>query len=79
MQNQLIIYSKKLAYTLRQMGFKIIGVGVNEKFPQFDTYIFENTQELNEILYKLTNKGEIKNGKICELENCGACWSSSKK
>ena len=45
------------------MGFKIIGVGVNEKFPQFDTYIFENTQELNEILYKLTNKGEIKNGK----------------
>ena len=77
MQKQVVIYSKKLAYTLRQMGFKIIDVGVNEKFPQFDTYIFENTRELNEMIYKLNNKGENKNGKICKLEDCGTCSKSS--
>ncbi len=66
--NQVVIYSKNLAYTLRQKGFKIIDVGINEKYPQFDTYIFENTEELNQIIYELTKKGEDKNGKICKLE-----------
>lgn len=77
MQKQIVVYSKNLAYTLRQMGFKIIDVGINEKFPQFDTYIFENTRELNEIIYKLTNKGDNKHAKICKLENSGTCSKSS--
>ena len=55
------------------MGFKIIDVGINEKYPQFDTYIFENTEEINEIIHKLTNKGDYKNGKIRKLEKRGAC------
>ena len=59
------------------MGFKIIDVGINEKFPQFDTYIFENTRELNEIIYKLTNKGDNKHAQICKLENSGTCSKSS--
>lgn len=74
---QVVIYSKNLAYTLRQMGFKIIDVGINEKYPQFDTYIFENTEEINEIIHKLTNKGDYKNGKIRKLEKRGACGQSS--
>ena len=53
------------------MGFKIIDVGINEKYPQFDTYIFENTEELNKTIYELTKKGEDKNGKICK--NCEIC------
>lgn len=74
---QVVIYSKKLAYTLRQKGFKIIDVGINEKYPQFDTYIFENTEEINEIIHKLTNKGDYKNAKIPQLEKRGACGQSS--
>ena len=74
--NQVVIYSKNLAYTLRQMGFKIIDVGINEKYPQFDTYIFENTEELTQTIYKLTNKGDYKNGKICKLENSRTCRQS---
>lgn len=40
-----IIYTKKLAFKLREKGCKLIRTGINENFPQFDTYIFEDSQE----------------------------------
>ena len=46
MTNEQTIYSKRLAFELRKLGFKILRTGVNEKFPQFNTYIFENSAEL---------------------------------
>ena len=77
---QVVIYSKNLAYTLRQMGFKIIDVGINEKYPQFDTYIFENTEELNQAVSKLTKEKEKNpNGKIRKLENSRTCGESSSE
>ncbi len=35
------IYTKQVAYYLRQQGFKIIRVEPNENKPEFDAYIFE--------------------------------------
>ena len=45
-----VIYSKNLAYQLRLMGFKLIKKGVNPHFPQFDTYIFEDSPALNQAI-----------------------------
>lgn len=44
--NEYTIYSKWLAYELRKQGFKLIRTGINKNFPQYNTYIFENTIEL---------------------------------
>ena len=39
------IYTKKMACKLREKGFKILRTGVNPNFPQYDTYIFEDSAE----------------------------------
>lgn len=47
------IYSKKRAYQLRLAGFRIVGTRPNDKFPQFDIYLFEDTAEIREAFAKL--------------------------
>lgn len=49
-----VIYTKWIALELRKQGFKIIRTGINENFPQYDTYIFEDTEELREAFERLT-------------------------
>lgn len=49
-KNIKIIYSKRIALELRKRGFRIIKTVPNKYKPQFDSYIFENTQELQEVL-----------------------------
>lgn len=56
MTKEYIIYTKKIAYQLRKRGFKIIRTGINENHPQFDTYIFEDTEELRTALQKITKR-----------------------
>ena len=46
MNKECTIYRKRLALELRLKGFKILRTGVNPNFPQFDTYIFEDSPEL---------------------------------
>ena len=53
-----IIYSKWLAYELRERGFGIVRVGVNKNFPQYNTYIFQDSIELKEAIEALTNKNK---------------------
>ena len=43
-------YSSKLAGYLRQNGFEIIGKEVNLKKPQFDVFLFEDTEELRRLM-----------------------------
>ena len=50
------IYSKWLAYELRKQGFRIIRTEVNKNFPQFDTYVFADSEQLQNTITKLTNK-----------------------
>ena len=56
MPKEFTIYSRRLAYALRQQGFRIIRTEVNEKKPQFDTYIFENSLDLQIAITTLTKK-----------------------
>lgn len=41
-----IIYSRKMAVYLRNRGCKIVRVEANPYKPEFDMWIFEDTQEL---------------------------------
>lgn len=50
MSNERIIYSKKLALALRQQGFELLRTGINENFPQYDTYIFKNDDKLQDAI-----------------------------
>lgn len=48
------IYTRWLAVALRQLGFKIIGTTINETHPQFDVWLFEDTNALHEAILRLT-------------------------
>ena len=50
------IYTKRIAYELRKKGFKFLGTDINENFPQFLVYLFENTPELHKALVEITGK-----------------------
>ena len=52
-----VIYAKWLAYELRKQGFKLIRNYINENFPQYNTYVFEFTPELDKAIATLTGKG----------------------
>lgn len=40
------IYSRKMAIYLRKQGFKIVNTGINPYKPEFETWFFEDTDEL---------------------------------
>lgn len=50
------IYTKRIAYLLRKQGFKFIETGINPHFPQFNTYIFEDSAELRKAFAQIVNK-----------------------
>ena len=54
MTKEYTIYTKWLALALRKQGFRIIRTGINENFPQYDTYIFENSDDLQFAISQLT-------------------------
>lgn len=56
MQNFYTIYTKDLAYRLRERGFQIVKTGINKNYPQFDTYIFKNSQALQNAIHEITSK-----------------------
>lgn len=49
------IFSKKLALELRKRGFKIIGTEPNYKYPQFDVYLFEKSDNLSKAICDINN------------------------
>ena len=51
-----IIYTKRIAAELRKQGCRFLWLGVNENFPQFNTYIFEDSEKLSRVLRELSNK-----------------------
>ena len=51
-----IIYTRWLALALREQGFKIIRTEINKYHPQFDTYVFKDSEELQDAIAKLTNR-----------------------
>ena len=53
-KNEYRVYTRWLAYELRKQGFPIIKTEINKYHPQFDVWIFEDTEELHQIIVKLT-------------------------
>ena len=51
-----IIYSKWLALALRERGLKLIRTGINQNFPQYITYVFEDSEALRDAIQELTSK-----------------------
>lgn len=49
-------YSAKLAGVLRKQGFKILGTRINMKLPQYDIFLFEDTEELRKAVDKYCQK-----------------------
>lgn len=56
MSNYYIIYTRRFAAALREMGFSIVKVGVNPNKPEFDCYFFEDSEEFRQALTELTKK-----------------------
>ena len=55
--NELIqVYSKRIAFELRKLGYKVVKTMPNEKFPQFDIFLFRNEGEITNDLRILTGK-----------------------
>lgn len=44
------IFTKSLALYLRKHGFKIVGMDINKRFPQYDVWIFEDNPELDKAI-----------------------------
>lgn len=51
-----IIYTKRLAIALQNLGFAIVKVGINPNKPEFNCYFFEDSQEFQSALRELTKK-----------------------
>lgn len=52
--NEYIIYTRRIAYLLRKQGFKIVRVEPSRSKPEFDCYVFENSQAFQDALHELT-------------------------
>lgn len=53
--NERIIYSKRLALVLRKQGFELLRTGINENFPQYNTYIFKDDEKLQDAINTYSN------------------------
>lgn len=47
-KNEKICYSQQIAIELRKRGFKIKRTEVNHRYPQYDVYIFDESDELEQ-------------------------------
>lgn len=56
MEKEYTIYSKWLALALRGQGFRLIRTGINQNFPQYITYVFEDCEDLHIAIRYLTAK-----------------------
>lgn len=54
MANEFTVYTKWLALALREQGFRLIRTGINQNFPQYITYIFEDNADLQIAIRQLT-------------------------
>ncbi len=60
MTNEYTVYSKWLALALREQGFKLNRTGINKNFPQYITYIFADSPELQNAIKTLSEQRKSK-------------------
>lgn len=51
-----IVFTRKMAYQLRKLGFKIIRTEPDVKRPEFDNYVFEDSVELQKAMAQISNR-----------------------
>lgn len=51
-----VVYTKKLARSLINEGFELKNTAVDNNNPKFNVYYFENTQELQNAIKRLTKR-----------------------
>jgi len=51
-----MIFSRRVAYELRKAGCKIIRTEINKIKPQYDVWVFEDNDYLENKLTEITNK-----------------------
>ena len=56
------VYTRWLAYELRQSGFVILRTEINEYHPQFDVYVFEDTTALHQKIVELSVARKVRQG-----------------
>ena len=56
MKKYYCIYTKWLAAALRNEGFDIIKIGANPNKPEFDCYFFEDTDDFQKALSKVSKR-----------------------
>lgn len=61
MNEEQIVFSRKLAYLLRMQGFKIIRKEVHPYNPEYDCYVFANSPEFQKAFLAL--REGMKNGR----------------
>ena len=54
MANEYTVYTKWLALKLREQGFRLIRTGINQNFPQYITYVFEDCEDLQIAIRQLS-------------------------
>lgn len=54
--NEKIIYTKRIAYELRKLGFQIVRVEPNPNKPQFDCYVFDATDDFRKAFDTVVSK-----------------------
>lgn len=54
------IFKRSIALDLRKRGFKIIGTEPNRCKPQYDVYLFEDTEEFQKALAKVISSDYMK-------------------
>ena len=52
--NEKTIYTKRVAYELRKMGYPIVRVEVNPNKPEFDCWVFAADDNFYEALKEIT-------------------------
>ena len=45
-----IIFTRRVAYELRKQGFEILRVEINPNKPEFDCYVFAESEEFSKAL-----------------------------
>lgn len=54
MTKEFTIFSRWLAYELRKQGFRIIRTDINKNYPQYNVWVFEDSEDLQIAIRQLT-------------------------
>lgn len=50
------VFSRKIAFELRKLGYKCVKTEPNKRHPELDCYLFIKTPEIQEIVAKLSTE-----------------------